>query len=295
MDKLAFVSVGFSSTSSFLSRDFSRSCKVDEYVCSHDVVVGRSNSRVLVKMQAEDVVASGSGQSQELQFAKKQLLEAIESVRKEQNYKPRLAKAPATLVGLEEEVKQRLENDLMEKTRNLEKLTPYKYPLTSNPMILDGKWRLLYSDAREITSLAKLKLGFELNEVQQNITVSTKSFENYARVSLKRSGIAFAVLVSAKFAAGASGKSFGFPRSKNKSFIRAVQEKNRGSLINVEFQKRKLSLARFFLPLGPGLPLFSKMVMNPRGDPPALYITYVDEDLRIGRGKKGGTFILTRV
>ncbi|CAJ1334235.1 unnamed protein product [Effrenium voratum] len=50
---------------------------------------------------------------------------------------------------------------------------------------LGGCWRLLYTDAPEITGLANLPLGLALGPVYQLINVSSRAFENEALVTHK--------------------------------------------------------------------------------------------------------------
>lgn len=51
--------------------------------------------------------------------------------------------------------------------------------------LVDGSWRLVYSNAPEITSLVSLPLGFELGPVFQPFNVSSGAFENQAFIGHK--------------------------------------------------------------------------------------------------------------
>lgn len=53
------------------------------------------------------------------------------------------------------------------------------------PDLVDGSWRLVYSNAPEITSLVSLPLGFELGPVFQPFNVSSGAFENQALIGHK--------------------------------------------------------------------------------------------------------------
>lgn len=152
--------------------------------------------------------------------------------------------------------------------------------------LLDGDWRLVFSDASEITRLSKLPLGFRLGEVFQPIRVRRGYFENQAAVR-HRFGLARAsTRVVANFSAADLG-------SINRAGI--VNEK--GNRINVRFQNVIFTLHRLF-----GLPTFGRIrkVATPRGPAemsgniPALDVTYLDDEVRVSRGGDGSLFILLR-
>jgi hypothetical protein len=151
---------------------------------------------------------------------------------------------------------------------------------------LDGDWRLVFSDASEITRLSKLPLGFRLGQVFQPIRVRRGYFENQAAVR-HRLGLARAsTRVVANFSAAELG-------SINR--VGVVNEK--GNRINVRFQNVIFTLHRFF-----GLPTFGRIrkVATPRGPAemsgniPTLDVTYLDDEVRISRGGDGSLFVLLR-
>jgi len=151
---------------------------------------------------------------------------------------------------------------------------------------LDGDWRLVFSDAREITRLIKLPLGFRLGQVFQPIRVSRGYFENQAAVR-HRFGLARAsTRVVANFSAAELG-------TKNRVGVVNKQ----GNRINVRFQNVVFTLHRFL-----GLPTFDRIrkVATPRGPAemsgkiPTLDVTYLDDKVRIGRGGDGSLFVLVR-
>ena len=79
---------------------------------------------------------------------------------------------PITDTMIKDEEAQTIEN----LTTNLEALNPFPNPLQFATNLLDGIWQLQYSSAREIRSLNKLPLGFQLRQVYQIINIQDVSF-----------------------------------------------------------------------------------------------------------------------
>lgn len=104
--------------------------------------------------------------------------------------------APVTDVGLRRAARGsddslttalQLQSRIEEAASTLERTQP---PLDfSSPdegtSVVEGTWRLLYSNASEITNLADLPFGFRLREVHQRIDLSTGALENRATVGHK--------------------------------------------------------------------------------------------------------------
>mmetsp|Transcript_1934 Transcript_1934/g.3428 ORF Transcript_1934/g.3428 Transcript_1934/m.3428 type:complete len:320 (-) Transcript_1934:341-1300(-) len=223
--------------------------------------------------------------------------------------------APITLVKIKDPKKKKeWEEKIDVALRDLEKLTPCPKPLIDNPMILDGKWKLIYSDASEITSLAKLPFGFKLRQVNQNINVATTSFMNVAQVMHPWFGVGLKVQVDAKFAIGTTVKMPSMKTNPNaigknklggmgvnqtereRAAFRAAEEAIRGKRVNVQFLTRTVfliklcwGLIRFKIPK-----MLTKKDIVDRGTPPSLLIEYIDDGMRIGRGGKGSIFVLVR-
>eukprot|EP00747_Dinoflagellata_sp_TGD_P179396 gnl/TRDRNA2_/TRDRNA2_30160_c0_seq1.p1 gnl/TRDRNA2_/TRDRNA2_30160_c0~~gnl/TRDRNA2_/TRDRNA2_30160_c0_seq1.p1 ORF type:complete len:347 (+),score=48.02 gnl/TRDRNA2_/TRDRNA2_30160_c0_seq1:58-1098(+) len=151
--------------------------------------------------------------------------------------------------------------------------------------LLDGGWRLVYSDASEITRLEKLPLGFKLGEVYQPINVSTGRLENQARV---RHSLLLASAMTRVIA------KFWLPEPGGTNRAGVV---NTGNRANVKFDRVIFSLRRLLV-----LPFFGlvKKVAVPNGTAeragivPSIDVTYLDDDLRISRGGDGSLFILQR-
>lgn len=163
-------------------------------------------------------------------------------------------------------------------TENLEKCNPFPQPLIYGVNLLDGVWQLHYSTAREIRSLNKLPLGFQLQKVYQVIETKTASFFNIAFVQHPSGLINGYVKVTATFS----------PKIEKDQILP-------NNIINVNFDKRSISLQKI---IGIKTPFFDPIKVfsanNPPDRIPSLKITYIDESLRIGRGGDGSLFILSK-
>ncbi|ACK69434.1 PAP fibrillin family protein [Gloeothece citriformis PCC 7424] len=183
--------------------------------------------------------------------------------------------SPLTDVKLEEKSAQEIE----QLTITLEALNPNLYPLRHALPLLDGIWKLDYSTAREIKSLAKLPYGFKVGEVYQIIDIETQSFFNQAFVTHTLGVLSGYVKVTATFE----------PAKEDYSVL-----PNRR--LNVNFKKRYLAIEKVAGFNTPQLNPFKVVAANnPSGRIPSLDVTYLDDNLRIGRGGDGSLFILTKV
>ena len=182
--------------------------------------------------------------------------------------------SPITDVKLDKTIVAEIE----QLTVQIESLNPNPHPLANAISLLDGSWQLQYSTAREIRCLVSLPLGLKLGKVYQVINVANKEFFNLAFVKHPLGLVSGYVKVTASFE----------PAIEESS---SVPDKR----INVDFDKRYLSIERM---MGIKTPQFDpfKVVAanNPRGRVATLDITYLDEDLRIGRGGDGSLFILRK-
>jgi len=163
-------------------------------------------------------------------------------------------------------------------TEELEAFNPFSQPLLSAKHLLNGAWLLQYSTAREIRSLKRLPLGFQVGQIYQTIDVNEASFENRAWVRHRWGGLSGYVRVTATFEPA-----------------KDAEEQLSDQRINVNFQQRFLGIQRILGIQTPWLdPMRVVEARNPVGRIPSLKITYIDETMRIGRGGDESLFILTR-
>ena len=160
---------------------------------------------------------------------------------------------------------------------NLEDFNPTPRPLEASDM-LDGNWRLLYTTSSELLNLNRIPLT-NLSQINQCIRVKTKSVYNIAEIN----GLPFLeglVSVAAKFEPVSSKRvQVKFERSIL-GLRRLIDYKYPGSFIE-EIESGKKFLAIDF-------PITSNEQQG------WLDITYLDNDLRIGRGNQGSVFVLTK-
>lgn len=149
---------------------------------------------------------------------------------------------------------------------------------------LTGSWRLLYSNAPEITSLASgLPLGFELGPTYQPLDVESGRFENRGSIS-NRLGLA-------RLATGVVGDvSVSPPNSLNAVGI----SNDRNNRVAVSFRAIVFSLDEVF-----GRAVSVRKVLIPKLDPdagatPANDVTYLDDTVKVVRGGDGSLFVFLR-
>ena len=160
---------------------------------------------------------------------------------------------------------------------NLEDFNPNPRPLESSDL-LDGNWRLIYTTSSELLNLNRIPLT-NLNQIYQCIRVKTNSVYNIAEIN----GLPFIdglVSVAAKFEPVSPQRvQVKFERSII-GLQRLIDYKYPGSFIE-EIESGKKFLAIDF-------PIKSNEQQG------WLDITYLDQDLRIGRGNQGSIFVLTK-
>jgi hypothetical protein len=153
---------------------------------------------------------------------------------------------------------------------------------TSKPIeavnLLDGDWRLLYTTSRGILGIARFPLA-QLGQVYQCIRASQAKLYNIAEI-------------------------VGVPFLEGIVSVAASFEPTSDRRVNVKFERSILGLQRLlgytspdrliqdiesgkkFVPLDFGI--------ENREQKGWLEITYLDEDLRIGRGNEGNVFVLSK-
>lgn len=159
----------------------------------------------------------------------------------------------------------------------LEDHNPTPQPLEAKEL-LDGDWRLLYTTSKSILGLNNLPL-LQLGEIYQCIRLNESKVYNIAEI-------------------------IGIPFLEGLVSVAATFEPVSHKRINVNFERSIFGLQRFVGYLSPQD--FIKKIENGHKFPPFdlsipnreqkgwLEITYLDEDLRIGRGNEGNVFILVK-
>ena len=159
---------------------------------------------------------------------------------------------------------------------NLEDFNPTPNPLAASNL-LEGNWRLLYTTSKALLNIDRLPLC-KLGHIYQCIRGETNSIYNIAEIY----GIPlFAGLVSvvAKFE----------PVSE-----RRVQVKFQRSIIGLQSLIGYTTPGNFIqqIELGQKFTAFDFPIQSEQQG--WLDITYIDDDLRIGRGNEGSVFVLSK-
>ncbi|NJL83675.1 MAG: fibrillin [Chloroflexaceae bacterium] len=159
----------------------------------------------------------------------------------------------------------------------LEDENPTPNPLTA-PELLDGDWRLLYTTSRGILGLNRIPL-LELGQIYQCIRLREAKLYNIAEI-IGLPWLEGIVAVAATFEAVSD-------RRVNVKFERSVTGLQ--SLLNYRSPSQfiqQVESGHRFPPLDFGL--------ESREQQGWLEITYLDGDLRLGRGNAGNIFILSK-
>jgi PAP_fibrillin len=160
---------------------------------------------------------------------------------------------------------------------NLEDQNPTPHPLEHSEL-LDGDWRLLYTTSKGLLKIDRLPL-YKLGQIYQCIRVNTNSVYNIASVY----GLPYLegiISVVASFEPVSEKRvQVKFERSIL-GFSRLIDFKSPDSYIQQIESGKKFTAIDF--------PINST---NQQG---WLDITYIDNDLRIGRGNEGSVFVLTK-
>ncbi|MBD2507247.1 MULTISPECIES: PAP/fibrillin family protein [unclassified Nostoc] len=160
---------------------------------------------------------------------------------------------------------------------NLEDFNPTPRPVEAGNL-LDGNWRLLYTTSKALLNLDRLPFC-KLGQIYQCIRVETTSVYNIAEI-------------------------YGLPYLEGLVSIAAKFEPVSGRRVQVKFERSIIGLQRLIEYNSPGT--FIQQIEEGRKFPAIdvainsdkqqgwLDITYIDNDLRIGRGNEGSVFILSK-
>ncbi|EHC18180.1 PAP/fibrillin family protein [Fischerella thermalis] len=160
---------------------------------------------------------------------------------------------------------------------NLEDLNPTPRPLEAGDL-LDGNWRLLYTTSKALLNLDRFPL-YKLGEIYQCIRVNTNSVYNIAEI-------------------------YGLPLLEGLISVAAKFEPVSGRRVQVKFERSIVGFQRLINYKSPekyiqqieaGQKLTAiDFSLNSNEQQGWLDITYLDNDLRIGRGNEGSVFVLTK-
>jgi hypothetical protein len=161
--------------------------------------------------------------------------------------------------------------------QQLEDCNPTPQPIQAREL-LEGDWRLLYTTSKGILGLDRIPL-FKLGQIYQCIRTAEAKVYNIAEI-------------------------IGLPFLEGLVSVAATFEPVSERRVNVMFERSIVGLQRFFSYNTPSkfiqqiesgkkfLPLdFSIERQEQKG---WLDITYLDRDMRIGRGNEGNVFVLTK-
>jgi hypothetical protein len=144
---------------------------------------------------------------------------------------------------------------------------------------LNGDWRLLYTTSRGLLNLDRFPF-LQLGQIYQCIRVNNNSIYNIAEFS----GLPYLeglVSVTAKFE----------PLS-----IRRVQVKFERSIVGLARVVNYKTPTDFIQQIESGKKFTAfDVAINSDNQQGWLDITYLDDDLRIGRGNEGSVFVLTKI
>ncbi len=184
----------------------------------------------------------------------------------------------------------------------VEDLNPTPEPL-SEPELLAGDWRLLYTTSQELLGIDKVPLA-QLGDIYQCVRPQSQRIYNIAEIrSLPYCEALVSVVAGFEPAPDAisNGSANG---SANSSAKAETLSKRR---VNVKFNRGVIGLQRALGYQSPEqyikkLETTEKMsllqgidfAINSDRQQGWLEVTYLDEDLRIGRGNQGSIFVLTK-
>ena len=162
--------------------------------------------------------------------------------------------------------------------------------------LLAGDWRLLYTTSQELLGIDRVPLA-QLGEIYQCVRPSQSRIYNIAEVNSLLPYCEGLVSVVARFEPTAEATSAS-PEGETKLSTRRVDVRFNRGVIGLQRMLGYQSPAQYIekltalekLSLLQGID-FS---INPDRQQGWLEVTYLDKDLRIGRGNQGSVFVLTK-
>ncbi len=164
----------------------------------------------------------------------------------------------------------------------LEDQNPYPKPL-ENPSLLEGNWRLLYTDSKNLLGLNNIPL-VEIKHIYQFISINPQQVYNIAELK----GLPFldGVVIAIANWEKVNDKKI------NINFGRTIIGLK--SLLNYQSPQqfiKKINNNNKFYPLDITINKNINTISNQNG---WLETSYLDQDLRISRGNQGSVFILSK-
>lgn len=160
---------------------------------------------------------------------------------------------------------------------NLEDVNPTPSPVEATNL-LNGNWRLIYTTSKALLNIDSLPL-YKLGQIYQCIRVETNSVYNIAEI-------------------------YGLPFLEGIVSVAAKFEPVSTRRVNVKFERSIIGLQRllgynspesFIQQIEVGKKLTAiDFPLNSKEQQGWLDITYIDDNLRIGRGNEGSVFVLTK-
>ena len=164
---------------------------------------------------------------------------------------------------------------------NLESLNPTPQP-TAEPQLLEGNWELLFTTSQELLGFGRLPLA-KLGKIYQCIRIPDSRIYNIAELySLPL--LEGLVSVSAKFTVSS-------PRRVEVKFDRSII----GLQSFLSYRGGSQGVDQFIKFLETNQKARAIDIKIDREQRGWLEVTYLDEDLRIGRGNQGNVFVLRKV
>jgi hypothetical protein len=160
---------------------------------------------------------------------------------------------------------------------NLEDLNPTPRPVEASNL-LNGNWRLLYTTSKALLNLDRIPFC-KLGQIYQCIQVETKGVYNIAEI-------------------------YGLPYLEGLVSVAAKFEPVSGRRVQVKFERSIIGLQRLIEYNSPAT--FIQQIESGKKFPAVdfpinsdtqqgwLDITYIDDNLRIGRGNEGSVFVLSK-
>ena len=217
--------------------------------------------------------------------------------------------APATNVTIQNQDTVRSIEDLATRLEQDESSTKYTRNNAQKIQQLNGQWKLLYSNAPEITSLAsnKLPLGFTLGKTYQPISINDSThgyFENSCEIIQRQQPFNHLAKLRTRVIGNLS-----LPSTPNTRNAVGVVDKYNNRVV-VEFQLITFELIELFgyssrnrksrVDGNDNVDVLFRKSVIPQVDPvkvkapPANDITYLDNMVRIVRGGEGSLFIFQK-